>query len=127
MRKILLLTILIVVLYLPTYSQFDIRPQNNRLQIDTTFMGLSPTNKLKTPSLFENKNMGWLFNDQRHYRNYLYPRLSDKKLKIDQDLFTINKMTQTFDNMPCARPQGFSAMPIFVPDSTVRYTLLIKK
>jgi hypothetical protein len=127
MRNLFLLNILIVGLYLPTYSQFDSRPQNYRLQIDTTFMGLSLTNKLKTPSLFENKNMGWLFNDLIHYRNYLYPQLSDKKLNIDHDLFTINELTQTIDNMPCVKPQGFSPMPIFEPDSTVRYTLLIRR
>ena len=127
MRKILLLTILIVGFYLPTYAQFDCRLQNNRLQIDTTFKSLSLKSNLKTPSLFENKDLGWSFNDPIHNRKYLYPRLSDKKIKIAQDLFAINKTMTTFDNMPCVKPQGFFPMPIFVPDSTVRYTLLIKR
>lgn len=127
MRKILLMTILTVGFYLPTYAQFDSRLQNNRLWIDTTFKSLSLKNNLKTPSLWENKDLGGSFYDPIPGRKYHFPKLSDKKIKIGKDLFAINKTTTTFDNMPCFKPQGFCPMPIFVPDSTVRYTLLIKR
>ena len=127
MRKILLFAILMVGFFLPTYSQLDSRPQINRLKIDTTFTGLSLRNNLKTPSPFDNKDMGWLFNDSIHSRKSLKPKIPDKKIKIGQDLFSINTTTQTFDKMPCVNPQGFSPMPIFVPDSTVKYSLQIVK
>lgn len=122
MRGILLLTILIVGFYLPTYSQFDSQLRYHRPQVDTSFSGLSLKHNLRTPFLFENKDPGWLF-----YNPIQDIKLSDQKLNIEQDLFANNKIMKTFDNMPCLNPQGFSPMPIFVPDSTVRYTLLIKK
>jgi hypothetical protein len=127
MRKILLLTVLIVGYYMPTFSQPDNRPQNNRLQIDTTFSNLSLKNNLKTPDLVISFDSNWLFNNYRNTKNLIYPEFTDKNLKLVHDPIAIFNMPPTIDNMPCAKPQGFFPMPIVKPDSTVRYSLLIKK
>lgn len=127
MRKILLLTVLIVGYYLPTFSQLDNRPQNNRLRIDTTFSNLSLKNNLKTPNLVISFDSNWLFNNSRNNKKFIYPKLTDKNSKLVQDPIEIFQMPQTFDNMPCVKPQGFFPMLIVKPDSTVRYSLLIKK
>ena len=127
MRKILLLTVLIIGYYLPTFSQFDNQPQNNRLLIDTTFSNLSLKNNLKTPNLVISFDSNWLFNNSRNNKKLIYPKLTDKNSKSGQDPIAIFKMPPTFDNMPCVKPQGFFPMPIVKPDSTVRCTLLIKK
>jgi len=127
MRKILLLTVMIVGYYLPTFSQLDNRPQNNRLLIDTTFSNLSLKNNLKTPNLVISFDSNWLFNNSRNNKKLIYPGLTDKNLKLLQVPIAIFQKPQMFDNMPCVKPQGFFPMPIVKPDSTVRYSLLIKK
>jgi len=127
MRKILLLTVLIVGYYLPTFSQFYNRPQNYRLPIDTTYSNLSLKNNLKTPKLVNPFDSSWLFNNSRNNKKLIYPGLTDKNSKLVQDPITIFQKPQMFDNMPCVVPQGNFPMPIVEPDTTVRYTLLIKK
>jgi len=63
MRKILFFTILIVGYYVPTYSQINSQIQKNQFQIDTAFKGLTLKYNFKTPQLFENKDLDWMFND----------------------------------------------------------------
>ena len=127
MRKILLLTVLVFGYYLPTFSQLDNRPQNNRLLIDTTFSNLSLKNNLKTPKLVNPFDSSWLFNNSKNNKKLIYPTLTDKDSKLVQDPIAIFQKPQMFDNMPCVKPQGHFPMPIVKPDSTIRYSLLIKK
>jgi hypothetical protein len=127
MRKILLLTVLIIGNYLPTFSQLDNRSQNNRLQVDTTFSNLSLKNNLKTPKLVNPFDSGWFSNNSRNNIKLIYPGLTDINSKSGQDQIANFNKPSTYDNMPCVKPQGFYPMPIVKPDSTVRYTLLIKK
>lgn len=127
MRKILLLTVLIVGYYLPTFSQLYNRPHNYQLQIDTTFRNLSLINNLKTPNLVNPFDTNRLFNNSTYNKKLMYPALPGLNPKSGQDLTAIFQMPQTFDNMPCVVPQGYFPMPIVEPDTTIRYTLLIKK
>jgi hypothetical protein len=127
MRKILLFTVLIVGYYLPAFSQLDKQPQIYRLQIDTTFSNLSLKNNLTTPDLANSFDFKWLSNNSGNNKQLIYPKLTDKNSRFEQDAIAIFKMPSTFDNMPCVKPQGFFPMPIVKPDTTVRNTLLIKK
>ncbi len=127
MRKILLLTVLIVGYYLPTFSQFYNRPQNYRLPIDTTYSNLSLKNNLKTPKLVNPFDSSWLFNNSKNNKKLIYPGLTDINSQSGQAPNAIFNMPSTSDNMPCVVPQGYFPMPIVKPDTTVRYTLLIKK
>ena len=127
MRKILLLTVLIVGYYLPAFSQLYNRQQNYRLQIDTTFSNLSLKNNLKTPDLVNPFDTNWFFNNSTYNKKLMYPGLPGLNPKSGQDLTAIFQMPSTFDNVPCVVPQGYFPMPIVEPDTTIRYTLLIKK
>jgi hypothetical protein len=127
MRKILLLTVLIVGYYLPTFSQLYNRPHNYQLQIDTTFSNLSLKNNLKTPNLVNPFDTNWFFNNSTYNKKLIYPGLPGINSNSGQDPIAIFQMPSTFDNMPCVKPQGFFPMLIVKPDSTVRYSLLIKK
>lgn len=127
MRKILLLTILIIGYNLPTFSQFDSRLQNNRFQIDTTFKTLSLNNGTKSFRLSDSMDIKKMFNDTLRDKRFLPLKLTDKNVSFGQNLNEIVKTPQTFDNMPCLKPEGYFPMPVYKPDSTVKYTLLIKK
>lgn len=127
MRKRLLLTILIIGYNFPTFSQFDSRLQNNRFQIDTTFKTLSLNNGTKSFNLSDSMNSKKMFNDTLRDKRFLPLELTDKKLSFGQDLNKIIQTPQTTDNMPCLKPEGYFPMPVYKPDSTVKYTLLIKK
>ncbi len=118
MRKILLLAVLIAGYYLTTYSQVI-----GRLQIDTTFKKFTfkndTTGFLHLPSVDMN---GQLFSPKNG------PKFGDKKnLAFGRNQIRHIKIPNSMDNMPCLKPQGFFPMPICKPDSTINFTLLIKK
>jgi hypothetical protein len=119
--------VLIVGYYLPTFSQLANRSQNYRLQIDTTFSNLPLKNNLKTPELVISFDSNWLFNNSRNNKKLICPKLTDKNSKLVHEPIAIFQMPPTFDNMPCVKPQGFFPMLILKPDSTISYSLLIKK
>ena len=127
MRKILLLAVLIAGYYLPVFSQPGNRPQHYRLQTDTTLNYLALKNNLPTPKLVNPFDTRWFFNNYRNDKKLFHPGLTDLNSKPGQHpIANVNKPS-TFDNMPCVVPQGYFPMPMAEPDTTVRYTLLIKK
>ncbi|MPM69821.1 hypothetical protein SDC9_116769 [bioreactor metagenome] len=56
-----------------------------------------------------------------------YHKSEQKDLQQNKDTFMIINKLQRIDNMPCVKSEGFFPLPIHRPDSTVKYTLLIKK
>ena len=127
MRKILLLTTLIIGYSLPTFSQFDNRLQNSRFQIDTTVKPLSSNNGITSFGLSDSMDIKKMFNDTLKDKRDLPLKLTDKNLSFGQDMREIIQTPQAFDNMPCLKPKGDFPMPVYKPDSTVKYTLLIKR
>lgn len=122
MRKILLLTVLIIGYYLPTFSQF-----NSRLKFDSTFKNFSFSNSAKTFRHFDSIDFKGLLSKPTNDKEFLFPKLADKNLTFGRESIGIFETQKSFDNMPCFKPQGFFPMPIYKPDSTVKYTLLIIK
>ncbi len=122
MRKILLLTVLIIGNYLPTFSQLK-----SRLQIDPTFKNFSFNNSTKTFRQLDSIDFKRLLNNPANDKDLRYPGLADKNMTFGRNSVGIIETPKSFENMPCLKPQGFFPMPIYKPDSTVRYTLLIKK
>ena len=123
MRKILLLAVLITGYYLTTFSQVM-----GQLQIDTTFKKFTFKNNatgfLHLPSVDIN---GQLISP-KNGMNFLYPKFGDNKnLAFGRKQIMHVILPSSMDNMPCLKPQGFFPMPICKPDSTVHYTLLMKK
>ena len=127
MRNILLFTVLIIGYNLPAFSQSNSRLQNNRLQFDSTVRNFSFNNNLKNFSSDKSNDFKWPLNNFFSDKSLLYTKFDDMNLIFRQDTIGIIKQPQSFDNMPCLKPQGFFPMPIYKPDSTVSYTLLIKK
>ena len=127
MRNILLLTVLIIGCFVPAFSQSNSRLHNNRLQFDSTFRSFSFNNNLKIFDAYNSNDFKWLLNNSFSDKNFLYHKFGDRKLIIGQDPIGIIKQLQSFENMPCLKPKGFFPMPIYKPDSTISYTLLIKK
>jgi len=122
MRKILLLTIFIIGYYLLTFSQF-----NGRLQIDSTFKSPSFDNNTKTFISIDSIHYNWQLNNPKNDKNFFSPKFGDKNRNSDRDTFRIIEIPNSLDNMTYLKPQGFFPMPVSKPDSTVKYTLLIKK
>ena len=127
MRKILLLTVLIAGFYLPAFTQHNNLSQNNRFVIDTTFSKLSLKNNSKVPDLVISYDTNWLFNHSGNYKKTINPELPGHNPKLKQDPMAVFQMPPTSGNMPCVVPQGYFPMPMLEPDTTVRYSLLIKK
>jgi hypothetical protein len=122
MRKIVLLTFLIIGYYLPTFSQF-----NSRLKFDSTFKYFSFGNSTKTFRHVDSIDFEGLLHKPTNNKDFLFPKLADKNLTFVRDSVGFFETQKSFSNMPCLKPQGYFPMPIYKPDSTVRYTMLIKK
>lgn len=116
------MTVLIIGYYLPSFSQF-----NSRLKFDTTFKNFSFGNKTKTFGHIDSIDFKELLSTSTNDKAFLFPKLADKDLTFNRDSIEIFETQKYFDNMPCLKPQGFFPMPIYKPDSTVKYTLLIMK
>jgi len=121
MKKIILITGLICGFTIPTYSQL-----NNNLKIDTTFRKLSIYDYQKPFNLgitkdYKNQILESFDNNQ------LFRQFSTKKLNFSQDYVGKIVKTQSYDNMPCINPQGFFPMRVYIPDSTVRYSMRVEK
>ena len=122
MRKLLILTAMIIGSCLPTFSQ-----SANQLQVDSTSHKFGIFNNKISLGHHDSIDLKKLLN---HPENHLYlPNANSDDKNLHFDLFSDGriKTQHTGDNMPCLYPQGSYPMPVCTPDSTVRYTLLIKK
>ena len=122
MRKILLLAISIFGCYLLTFSQFNKRPQ-----IDSTFKNSSFYNSRKTFGSIDSIHFNWGLNSFANDNNFRFPIQANKNMNYNRGSSRIVEIPKSVGNMPCLKPQGFFPMPISKPDSTVKYSLLIKK
>lgn len=122
MNKILFLTLLIIGCYFTTFSQ-----TNGQLQNDTLSVKFGIFNSNKTLGHFDTIDFKKLLNNPEHYKYLQVPKLADKDMHFGQLSNGKIRAPHSLDNMPCIVPQGTYPMPIYKPDSTVRYTLLIKK
>jgi hypothetical protein len=55
------------------------------------------------------------------------PELKINKGYDFKNNLALTKRQNSFDNMPCLKPDIKSRMPVYKPDSTIEYSLLIKK
>lgn len=122
MRKILLFTVLIIGYYLPAFSQ-----SGSQLYFDTTCVKFGIFNGAKTLGHSDTIDFKQLLNNHEQHNYKLSPKLADKDVRFGRLSKVIIKAPDNFDNMTCLYPQGSFPMPVYKPDSTVRYTMLIKK
>jgi hypothetical protein len=108
MKTTYLLFALILACAIPTYSQIN---RNRKLQPDTEHFSFYPSKK--------NEYLGnYKFADR--FRRSMTDSVQDSSAK------NIEKADIQY-NMPCLKPVGVFSMRIYKPDSTVTYTMLVKK
>jgi hypothetical protein len=122
MKRVILFSVLISGCILPAFSQI-----NTSLKIGTTDKNLSFYNYQKPCSLLNSIDFKSQSNSGLDDGNYLLDRFSDKKQILGKDALEPFEKPQSFANMPCVKPEGNFPMRICKPDSTVRYSLLIKE
>jgi hypothetical protein len=121
MKKFILTTGLICGFMISAFSQL-----NGKLKIDTTFRQLSVYDYQKPFNIGMTKDYkNQLFGSPDN--NLLFRQFSNKRLTLSQDPFWKIAKTQSYDNMPCVKPQGFFPMRVYKPDSTVKYSMRIEK
>jgi hypothetical protein len=109
MKKLILLSGLLVLLNYPTFSQENTFPEMKQWsyskQIDTALLNLFSS--IWIDSLLSTTN-------------------SDHSYHM-QGIFETPERNIINDNMPCIKPTGNYPLIFVIPDTTIRYTLLIKK
>ena len=122
MKKLILLTAFIILLLTPAFSQTI-----GHFKIDTTFRDRSIFHFQKPFILSDTIHFNHLFggslNDKYPYFPEFYKRnFFNRHTPIDN---LVN--TQSYDRMPCVRPEGYFPMPVAKPDPAIRYSILIKR
>jgi hypothetical protein len=64
--------------------------------------------------------------DMPSYNQFNFPKYSGRSFGIGSNSMLSLGQSNTYDRMPCVRPEGYFPMKIVKPDSDVRYSLLIK-
>jgi len=120
MKRFILLTAFTGLFFMPIFSQ-----KFNPITSDTTYTDLS----LFRSSIHQNP-LNWnayseLSKNLMNTRNLFFPDISSFNPLLSQNLGRITY--SIYDNMPCMIPEGNFSMLISIPDSTNRYTLVIRK
>jgi hypothetical protein len=122
MRKILLLTVLIAVYCLPTLAQ-----GSSQVQIDTTRVKFGfPVGSISLGH-HDSIDIKQLLSNSEPHKYILNPKSADKNFGFGQLNNGKISLSPSPDHMPCLYPQGSYPMPVYKPDSTINYSLLIKK
>ena len=123
MRKILLLTALILGYFLPTFSQLNNNYYKKCLQNDVEVFNNIPNSiSLRDSNDITTLSISPTVNKYLQYQNLVIRNQSQ-----GQNPNCIITSPQSINNMPCIKPQGFFPMPVHTPDSSLNHTLLIKK
>jgi hypothetical protein len=122
MKKFLLLVFLISGYHLKTSSQ-----PKSQLQIDSTVVKFGFNNSPKTLRHADSIDFKRFLNNPPIHNYQLDPKLADKDVQFGHLSNAKIRTPYSCDNMPIIHPQGYFPMPVYKPDSTVNYTLLIKK
>ncbi|MGE0079551.1 MAG: hypothetical protein AB7S48_16950 [Bacteroidales bacterium] len=115
MKKILLIAFFLRLLTSTAFSQIEKQP-------------LVTTLKQKDPLTLQygKENKGFAFY-QKGSKKPLAAYLPEITFNKKQDVLTIKDNSKSNGEMPCLIPNGYFPMDIAKPDSTTRYTLLIKE
>lgn len=120
MKKMLSLIVLITGVYLSSFSQV-----RNSLQTEP-FKSFSSNRNMERFRLGDTNLRGHL-NNPFNNKNSLFPEFSVKKRSFDQNPKGSSNSSGSFDNKPCIKSYEYFPMPVYKPDSTIRFSLRIKK
>ncbi len=122
MKSIILMTFFLGLISMNCLSQ-----DKNNLIFDSSILDLKitlPDNNLKKNDFKINYQTG---KSTKFDKLLMIPELKTIKKYDLQNNLAMSENQNSFDNMPCIKPKINSFMPIIVPDSNSKYTLLIKK
>lgn len=115
MKKIILISAFLIILITPTFSQIG-----RKFKIDTTIRNFN----LNSYKLEKSNDYNGLFGSQQDH--ILFAPNFLKKNFITRQNSNLEK-TKSHGEMPCVIPDGYFPMKIVTPDSSKKYTLLIKQ
>jgi hypothetical protein len=124
MKKFILLTAFIGLLFTPTFAQI-----NRQLKTDTTFRDRSNFSyqnpfKLKPgDTLHFNRPLS----GSQSNKYFRFPKFSERNFRYKQIPIDNLANARSYDRMICVRPEGYLPMPVAIPDSTIKYSMLIKR
>lgn len=118
MKKMLSFLLLITGVCLSSFSQV-----RNSLQKEP-FKNFSTERNMERFRLGDAAPQGKI-NDP--FRNSPSPEFSTGQRSFSQNQKGNSYHPESIDAMPCIKPQGNFPMPVYQPDSTIRFSLLIKK
>jgi hypothetical protein len=122
MRKFILLAVFMIGYLPPMFSQTI-----NQIQSDTDSVKFGFNNSAKRLKHDDSIDFRqFLYNPPIH-KYQLDPKSADKDLHFGQLENVDIEIPSSYDNMPVIRPQGSYPLSIYKPDSTLNYTLMIKK
>jgi hypothetical protein len=122
MKKLMLLTAFIILFFTPIFSQ-----TNGQFRIDTALKNRSILSYQKSFKLSDTIHFAPPFSGSLNNKHLLFPKFSERNFNIEPNSKGSNAQSQFCDKMPCIRPEGKDPMPVAKPDSTIRFSLLIKK
>ena len=122
MKKLILLTSFIILLLTPVFSQTV-----GHFKIDTTFRNRSIFSFQKPFNLSDTIHFNHPFSGALNHKYLLCPGFSERNSFNKQIPIDNLVEMQLYDKMPCFKPSGNFPMPVAKPDSTIRYSLLIKR
>lgn len=122
MKKFILITAIIGLFFTQAFSQIN-RPfiGDPALRKLSDFRNQAPF-KLKDPIYLRSPGNGLIT------PNYFsFPKYNELNFLNSQIPLESSAHEQSIDKMPCLIPQGHFSMPVVKPDSTIKYSLLIKR
>ncbi len=122
MKKLILLVAFFSLFLTPAFSQIS-----GCFKIDTTFRDRSIFSFHKPLTLNDSIDFKSLLNGSVNNHHFQFPKFSERNFDIRPNQMTSIARSRSFDKMPCLRPEGYFPMLIAKPDSTVRYSILIKR
>lgn len=122
MKKLILLTSFIILLLTPVFSQTV-----GHFKIDTTFRDHSIFSFQKPFNLSDTIHFNHPFSGSLNHKYLLFPGFSERNFFNRHPPIDNLVNTLSYDRMPCVRPEGYFPMLVAKPDSTIRYSLLIRR
>jgi len=122
MKKLILVTVFLSLFLTPSFSQIK-----GYFKIDTTFKDRSSFTFQKPLSFGDSIKLNFPPKGLPDNKRFGFPEYSGRNLAIRPDSMGSIVEGQSSDRMPCYIPKGNFPMMVLKPDSTIKYTLLIKR
>lgn len=122
MKNLILVTVFLSLFLTPSFSQIK-----GHFKIDTTSKDHSSFSYQKPLSFGDSINFHIQPKELQNNKRFGFPEYSSRNLVIRPDSMGSMVESQSYDRMPCYIPKGNFPMVVLKPDSTIKYSLLIKR